>query len=324
MKKQRQSIPTEQRYSIRDFDHQFPTNDACLEYIKEMRWPDGIAYCEKCEKECKHYRVTGRTAYACEFCGNHIYPLAGTIFEKTTTPLRSWFHAMFLMGATRCGVSAKQIQREIVVTYKTAWRMAKQIRTLMAEEITLEGSSVEMDETYMGGKRKGRRGRPPAGDGKKTCVVGMVERKGRVVALTATDATRETLHGIAQERILPESVVFTDELVSYAGLNEINGYEHRRINHSAGVYVLGDVHTQTIDGFWSLVKRGIGGVYHSVSKKYLQSYLNEYSYRYNRRNDSQPMFTSILEQVSLKAGQELKSPSAEVVENPAVSSQEPF
>jgi transposase-like protein len=231
---------------------------------------------------------------------------------------------MFLMGATRCGVSAKQIQREIVVTYKTAWRMAKQIRTLMAEEITLEGSSVEMDETYMGGKRKGRRGRPPAGDGKKTCVVGMVERKGRVVALTATDATRETLHGIAQERILPESVVFTDELISYAGLNEINGYEHRRINHSAGVYVLGDVHTQTIDGFWSLVKRGIGGVYHSVSKKYLQSYLNEYSYRYNRRNDSQPMFTSILEQVSLKAGQELKSPSAEVVENPAGSSQEPF
>src|SRR5271165_3204203 len=161
----------------------------------------------------------------------------------------------------------------------------------------LEGSLVEMDEAYFGGKRKGNRGRPPAGDGKKTCVVGVVERKGRVVALAANDATRKTLHGIAAERILPESTVFTDELSAYDGL-EKNGYEHRRINHSAGVYVVGDVHTNTIEGFWSLVKRGIGGVYHNVGKKYLQSYLDEYSFRYNRRDQGNLIFTSILKRIA--------------------------
>jgi transposase len=319
----RQTIPKHLRYTLDQFKAEFPNDDACLETIKEQRYPGSVTFCSECGQERKLYRITGRPAYSCEV-GHHFYPLAGTIFEKSTTPLHIWFYAMYQMGSTRCGISAKQIQRETGVTYKTAWRIFRQIRSLLSEpDMQLEGSLVEMDETYMGGKRKGHRGRPPAGDGKKTCVVGVVERKGRVVAVTANDATRKTLHGIAKERILPESTVFTDEFASYDGLDS-KGYEHRRINHSAGVYVVGDAHTQTIDGFWSLVKRGIGGVYHSVSKKYLQSYLNEYSYRYNRRNDSQPMFTSILEQVSLKAGQELKSPSAEVVENPAGSSQEPF
>jgi transposase-like protein len=224
--------------------------------------------------------------------------MAGTIFEKSSTSLRLWFYAMYLMASTRCGISAKQIQRETGVTYKTAWRMFRQIRSLLSEgDMQLEGLSVEMDETYMGGKRKGVRGRPPAGDGKKTCVVGVVERKGRVVAVVANDATRETLHGIAKEYILPESVVFTDELASYDGLDS-KGYKHRRINHSAGVYVMGDVHTQTIDGFWSLVKRGIGGVYHSVGKKYLQTYLDEYSFRYNRRDKGNLIFNDVLARVS--------------------------
>ena len=203
---------------------------------------------------------------------------------------------MYLMGSTRCGVSAKQIQRETGVTYKTAWRMFKQIRTLMSEKISLEGSSVEMDETYMGGKRKGRSGRPGA-DSTKACVVGAVERKGKVVAIVANDATGKTLKGIAKEYVLPESTIYTDEYVAYKGLDKISGYQHRRIRHKLGVYVLGDKHTNTIEGFWSLVKRGIGGVYHSVSKKYLQAYLDEYSFRYNRRNEERPMFISLLEQV---------------------------
>ena len=113
--------------------------------------------------------------------------------------------------------------------------------------------------------------------------------------------TKATLHGIAKEYILPSSIIYTDQYPAYLGLDKINGYQHRRINHSAGVYVVGDTHTQTIEGFWSLVKRGIGGVYHSVSKKYLQTYLNEYSFRYNRRDSGQPMFTSLLERVSEKA-----------------------
>jgi transposase len=295
-------IPSNQKYTIKDFNIEFPDNDACLMFVLESRWPDGRTTCDKCGTERKHYRVTGRTAFACDHCGNHIYPLAGTIFEKSTTSLKTWFYAMYLMSSTRCGVSAKQIQRETGVTYKTAWRMFKQIRTLMSENVSLEGSAVEMDESYFGGKRRnGKRGRAAGPSGEKGIVIGAVERGGKVVALVATDVTKATLHGIAKEYVLPESIVYTDHYPAYLGLNKINGYQHQRINHSAGIYVMGDIHTNTIEGFWSLVKRGIGGVYHSVSKKYLQTYLNEYSFRYNRRKSGQPMFVSLREQVSKKA-----------------------
>ncbi|MFZ3214413.1 MAG: IS1595 family transposase [Terriglobales bacterium] len=294
----RQTIPKHLRYTLDQFRQQFPNDDACLETIKEQRYPDGVTFCPDCEQERTLYRIAGRPAYSCER-GHHFYPLAGTIFEKSTTPLHIWFYAIYQMGSTRCGISAKQIQRETGVTYKTAWRMFKQIRSLLSEDgVKLDGHTVEMDETYMGGKRKGIRGRPPAGDGKKTCVVGVVERKGRVLAFAANDATRQTLHGIATEHILPESTVFTDELVAYDGLDKLNGYTHRRINHSAGVYVVGDAHTNTIEGFWSLVKRGIGGVYHAVGKPYLQSYLDEYSFRYNRRESGNLIFHAILQRVS--------------------------
>lgn len=298
-----QSIPKHLRYTIDTFNKQFPDNDACLEWLKAERWPEGLIPCTKCEKDRKHHRVTGRPAYACDYCGSMISPMAGTIFEKSSTSLRTWFYAMYLMSATRCGISAKQIQRETGVTYKTAWRMFKQIRTLMSEDISLEGEAVEMDETYVGPKRVrgGKRGRPAAYDGKKTCVVGAVERGGKVIAIASTDASKKTLHGVAKEYILPDSIVYTDEWRGYNGLDKVNGYEHRRINHSAGVYVVGTTHTNTIEGFWSLVKRGIGGVYHSVSKKYLQTYLDEYSFRYNRRNNGQPMFTSLLEQIAEQA-----------------------
>lgn len=302
--KQRQTIPAALRYTVMQFNADFPNDDVCLEHIKNERWPEGVTYCYKCEQERKHYRVTGRTAYACDHCGNHIYPLAGTIFEKSTTSLRLWFYAMYLMGSTRCGISAKQIQRETGVTYKTAWRMFRQIRTLLAEDVTLEGSSVEMDETYMGGRRKGKKGRAPAGDMKKKCVVGVVERNGgRVKAVVANDATKLTLHTIAKKYILPESTVFTDEYCAYDGLNISGGYDHKRINHSTGVYVMGDVHTNTIEGFWSLVKRGIGGVYHAVGAKYLQTYLNEYTFRYNRRHMGNMIFTEILKKVSERASE---------------------
>src|SRR5579875_3707046 len=135
-----------QKYTICDFNTEFPDDDACLMHVFYARWPDGITTCDS--KKCggverRHHRVSGRTAFACDYCGTHIYPLAGTIFEKTTTPLKLWFYAMYLMGSTRCGISAKQIQRETGVTYKTAWRMFHQIRKLLAEDLRLEGLSVE-------------------------------------------------------------------------------------------------------------------------------------------------------------------------------------
>jgi transposase-like protein len=155
----RQTIPKQLRYTIQQFNAQFPDDNACLESIKEQRFPDGVTFCEKCQTKRKHYRVTGRTAYACDHCGNHIYPLAGTIFEKSSTSLRLWFYAMYQMGSTRCGISAKQIQRETGVTYKTAWRMFKQIRSLLSDDIRLDGPAVEMDElTWVDGARVTRDG----------------------------------------------------------------------------------------------------------------------------------------------------------------------
>jgi transposase len=309
------TVNKQQKYTVADFNAEFPDDDACLEFLKEQRWSDGITVCEKCGVDRKHYRVTGRTAYACDHCGHHIYPLAGTIFEKTTTPLKLWFHAIFQMGSTKCGISAKQIQRETGVTYKTAWRMFRQIRSLMSEDISLEGEAVEMDETYAGGKRRGQGvGRPRVGDSKKVPVVGIVERgtperKGRIIARVTKDVTKETLHGMVREYVLPKSTVYTDEFLGYGNISLIQdenrrdmGYRHRRINHSEGVYVTSafgeSIHTNTIEGFWSLMKRGIGGVHHAVSAKFLQDYLNEYAFRYNRRDVPVPMFKLILERVS--------------------------
>ncbi len=138
--KVKQSIPKHLRFTIENFNAQFPDDNACLEFLKEQKYPSGLVPCSKCEKDRKHHRVTGRPAYACDYCGSMISPMAGTIFEKSSTSLRTWFYAMYLMSATRCGISAKQIQRETGVTYKTAWRMFKQIRTLMSEDIEIASS----------------------------------------------------------------------------------------------------------------------------------------------------------------------------------------
>jgi len=129
------------------FDAEFPDDEACFRYVSESHFPGGVAHCKKCERDRRHYRVTGRTALACDVCGHHIYPLAGTIFHKSSTSLRLWFQALYIMGSTRCGISAKQLQRETLVTYKTAWRIFRQVRSLLREEPKMASSSVEMDET---------------------------------------------------------------------------------------------------------------------------------------------------------------------------------
>lgn len=310
----RQTIPKELRYTVEQFHRDFANDDACLQRVMEMRYPGGMAQCDS--EECaaairKHHHVTGRTAYACDYCGKHLYPLAGTIFEKSSTSLRLWFYAMYLMGSTRCGISAKQIQRETGVTYKTAWRMFRQIRMLLGEDLQLEGSTVEVDEMYVGGRTKRRN----MMEKPKTPVLGVVQRKtGRVLARVAADTTKLTLHGFIKEYVLPGSVIFTDDYASYDGI-EGPHYRHHRIRHSERVYVTGSrrqIHTQTIEGFWSLVKRGIGGVYHSVSKKYLQSYLNEYSFRYNRRETGNLIFWAILGKVAELAS---KPPVQATVQN---------
>jgi transposase len=293
-----------EKYSVRQFNEDFPDDDACLAFV-ELIYPDGIT-CRACEAVTKHHKLERRKAYSCQKCGTHVSPLAGTIFEKSSTSLKSWFYAMWIMGSTRCGISAKQLERELGVTYKTAWRMFTQIRKLLDEGPDLLGDAVEIDETYVGGRMRYpaatrqeaalRRGE------NKTPVLGMVERGGKVQAMKVPDASRETVLPLVQERVLPASMIYTDEHKSYARLDRM-GYQHRRIHHASKVWVMGDVHTNTIEGFWSLFKRSISGAHHAISEKYLQSYLDEWVFRYNHRRDQQAMQKTFMQRVArVRAG----------------------
>ncbi len=287
------------KYTTKDFEHEFPTDDTCLEWVKNHHYPNGI-HCPVCDKVTKHHRVVSRPCYECDNCGHQVYPTAGTIFHKSSTSLRTWFQVIYRMASTRCGISAKQIQRETGVTYKTAWRMFRQIRTLLGETGTLKGE-VELDETYIGGKAINMHATKQAkltgrGTADKIPVFGAVERKGRVIAVKVPNTDRITLMPHVKKNVAPATTIYTDEMSAYDPLTE-NGYNHQVINHSEHIYVRANVHTNTIEGFWSLVKRGISGVYHSVSPKYLQSYVNEYSFRYNHRKDETPMFKVVLARV---------------------------
>jgi len=282
------------RYTIRTFNQDFPDDDACLDFVVGLIYPDGVN-CRTCGEIRLHHRLSNRKAYSCDHCGTHVYPLAGTIFEKSSTPLKSWFYAMFLISSTRCGISAKQLERELGVTYKTAWRMFNQIRKLMGDDTGMLGPEVEADETYVGGKEKGVMGRPGKLS-KKVPVFGIVERGGKVAALVTPDVTRASLMPIIKSKVLPRSLIYTDDYRVYNPL-KASGFEHERIAHSEKVYVMGNIHTNTIEGFWSLLKRSISGVYHSVSAKHLQDYVNEYAYRYNHRSDKAPMYALIASQV---------------------------
>jgi transposase len=278
---------SESSYSLMEFMREFPDDATCLEWLWRTRYSeDGEhAECPKCEtvRVFKRYDTTqARQSWTCVGCGHHLHPTAGTIYHKSSTSLHLWFYATYLMSSTRCGISAKQLERELGVTYKTAWRMAHLIRTeLMEQSDEPLSGTVEVDETWVGGKLgnnpKYRKVMPPFAN--KTPAAGAVERGGRVVAVTVANVRKTTLIGHVTKRVIPASTVYSDESLSYAGLTKA-GYTHAHVNHSQNVYVSGTVHTNTIEGFWSLVKRGIGGVYHSVSAKHLQGYLNEYAWRY--------------------------------------------
>jgi transposase-like protein len=284
------------RYTIKEFNEQFPDDDTCLEFVYQARYPVG-SICPNCLKPTKFHRISGRTAYSCQFCGTHVFPTAGTIFHKSPTPLRSWFYAMFLMSSTRCGISAKQLERELGVTYKTAWRMFKQIRSLMDENTKPMNGHIEVDETYIGGKHSG--GSTGRGAEGKTPVVGLIHREqGQVNATVTTDVKARTVMPLIWNNVprTIENTIHTDEFATYNYVKKL-GYSHGVVNHGKGEYAVGINHVNTVEGFWSLVKRGINGVYHAVSPKYLQTYLNEYQFRYNHRKSATPMFSLMLNRV---------------------------
>jgi transposase len=296
------------RYSLMEFMREFPDDAACLEWLWRERFaPDGhTTHCPKCERERRFHKVHDRPAWDCDTCGHHLHPLANTIFHKSSTSLHLWFYAIHLVTSTRTGISAKQLERELGVTYKTAWRILNEIRNKLMEQgdEPLSGE-VEVDETYVGGKprakdiRRARETRSARQAGaqwakdRKVTVFGMAQRGGQVRAMVLPKDAETTWKGTVATYVLPSSTVFTDEHVAYKGLDKTHA-GHHRIRHSQAIYVDGNVHTNTVEGFFSLVKSGIRGTYHAVSRKWLQSYLNEYVWRYNARHDPRPMFEQLL------------------------------
>lgn len=279
----------------------FPDNDACLEHLKGRFFANGTE-CPKCEKASKFHRISGRSAYSCQFCGHHVYPTAGTIFHKSTVSLQLWFFAIYLMSSTRCGISAKQLEREIGVTYKTAHRMFKQIRTLLADENGPLDGDIEVDESAYGGQPRASETHRQVMMRKsyRPTILAMVERGGRVRPLVVPDRGGRTVGRVVREHVLPSSMLFTDEFTIYESIGrDYRG--HRRIKHKAQIYAVGETHTQTVEGFFGLFKTGVRGVYHAISTDYLQAYLDEYAFRYNRRKSREPMFWAILNRVQKTA-----------------------
>lgn len=251
--------------------------------------------CAGCGKSAHYYRVSTRRAYVCEYCGHQVYPTAGTPFDRTRTSLRDWFMVMFMFTTSRNGVAAKEVERQIGVTYKTAWRMCHQIREYMGKvdgDGPLGGftKQVEVDETIIGGATTQKEGRMS----NKTVVIGMMERGGNVMTKVVPNQRRATLLPVIKANVKAYSIVHTDEAGAYLTVNA-EGYYHMSVNHSAGQYVgAKGTSVNSIEGFWAQLKRGINGTHIHVSAKHLPKYLAEFEFRHNRRHQDQPMIDLLM------------------------------
>jgi transposase-like protein len=272
------------KITVKGFFERFPNDDTCLEHVMVLRY--GLKRdCPKCAKPTEFYRLSKRPAYSCKLCGHHIYPCAGTPFENTRTPLQSWFYAIYLFTTTRHGVPAKELQRQLGVTYKTAWRMGHEIRKFMGVvdgDNSLSGH-VEMDETFVGGKSH-QIGKPDASSN-KTAVFGMVERGGDVLTRAIPDTRKENILPVITQYVAPGTHVSTDEYKLYRRLPNM-GYTHSAVEHRRHEYVRGQTHTNTIEGFWAQFKNSVRGTHKSISRKHMQKYLAEFEFRFNLRGPS--------------------------------------
>lgn len=281
--------------SVIEFGQLFPDDDACLAHLFEVRY--GANYeCPRCGMVGKFHKLSKIPAYSCQGCGYHVHPMVGTPFYRSHTPLQKWFYAMYLFTTTRHGVPAKELQRQLSVNYKTAWRMGHEIRKYLGfidGDPPLAGH-VEADETMIGGKRSGgKRGRGAPG---KTVVFGMLEREGNIMTHIVANVRRATLEPHILANVKRGSTVSTDELKSYAKLAK-RGYLHGAVNHAAEEWVRGEHHVQGLEGFWSLLKRSIKGTHVHVSRRHLAKYLAEFEFRWNLRKNPAVMFPLLLKRL---------------------------
>jgi len=279
--------------TVAEFEELFPDDDACKAYLAARRWPGGIV-CPRCGNTKVTELATRPFHWQCRNCAAaattyRFSVLVGTIFENTNVSMRTWFKVIYLMLTSKKGISALQIQRMMGFgSYSTAHYMCSRIRAgLIDPEFRKLVGIVEVDETYIGGKNKNRhwdKRTPGTGGSGKQTVVGAVQRKGNVVARVIARADAGTLHSFITQAVSEKvSLIATDENRAYHRIDK--RFPHRTVTHSAGQYVDGVVHTQTIDGFWSLLKRGIMGTFHKVSRKYLPLYVAEFEWRYNNRQN---------------------------------------
>ena len=282
--------------SVLQFFERFPNDEACLEHLWTVRYGDQ-GECPKCAKPSKFHRVKKRPVYECAWCAHQISPMAGTPFEKSRTPLQKWFYAMYLFTTTRHGVSAKELQRQLSVTYKTAWRIGHEIRKYMGEvdgnaPLGGVGHDVEVDETLIGGSVKGK---GMGYKGNKTCVVGMLERDGELVTTVVSARDKVSMKGVILSNVLPGSTIQTDEFGGYKDIDQ-SGYNHVKVNHKLGEYARKDgAGVNGIEAFWAQLKRGINGTHVHVSRKHLPKYLGEFEFRYNLRKHPELMLPALLQ-----------------------------